>query len=91
MNSILQTEKKCFICGSERCLESHHIFGAANRKLSEQFGLKVWLCHECHNEPPAGVHHNKATMRYLHQVGQKAFMITYPEKDFIGIFGRNYL
>lgn len=72
-------------------LESHHIFGSHNRKLSEHYGLKVWLCHTCHNEPPAGVHHNSNAMDFLHRVGQQAFENFYPEEDFVEIFGRNYL
>ena len=39
--------RECFLCGrngrGDR-LERHHIFGAANRKLSEKYGLTVWLC-----------------------------------------------
>ena len=91
MESILQRNKECYRCGSKYFLESHHIFGASNRKLSEQYGLKVWLCHSCHNEPPNGVHHNKETMQWLHEQGQKAFEKKYPDKEFIKIFGRNYL
>ena len=29
------------------------------RDKSEKYGLKVRLCHYCHNEPPDGVHQNK--------------------------------
>ena len=51
--SIMQHEKECYICRKlvgagvplpGAGLEEHHIFGAANRKLSEHYGLKVWLC-----------------------------------------------
>jgi hypothetical protein len=82
---------QCYICGSHSWLEEHHIFGGANRKLSEKYGLKVMLCHYCHNEPPNGVHHNKENMLKLHQKGQEAFELFYPEEDFMQIFGRNYL
>ena len=91
MQSILQNKNECYRCGSQYYLEEHHIFGGANRKLSEQYGLKVKLCHWCHNEPPSGVHHNKDTMDWLHQEGQKAFERRFPGKDFKSIFGRNYL
>lgn len=44
MKSIIQTEKSCFLCGRETCLEKHHVFaGVANRKISEREGLWVWL------------------------------------------------
>lgn len=92
MDSIIQFDiSKCFLCGRYGWLEEHHIFGAYNRKKSEFYGLKVQLCHRCHNEPPHGAHHNKETMQYLHEVGQRAFERHYPEEDFMQIFGKNYL
>ena len=89
--SILQGEKECFFCKSQVWLEDHHIFGGANRSRSEKYGLKVWLCHYCHNEPPRGVHHNRANMDKLRAIGQRAFMEHYPDKDFVFEFGRNFL
>lgn len=86
-------EKKCFLCGSYRNLECHHIFGGANRKLSEQYGLKVMLCHNCHNEPPFGVHFDHEKMVYLRQLGQKKAMAenNWSIDDFRSVFGKNYL
>ena len=50
--SILQSDKECYLCRKRynlrttRGLEEHHIlFGRGRRELSEQYGLKVWLCH----------------------------------------------
>lgn len=37
---------RCFIYGKRGYLERHHIFGAANKKLSEKYGLTVHLCYE---------------------------------------------
>lgn len=91
MNSIISNEKKCYFCGSTHWLECHHLWGGANRNKSTRYGLVVYLCHYCHNEPPNGVHHNRARMDYLRQVGQRAFMQHYPNEDFLKIFGRNYL
>ena len=61
MKSIIQPEeqRQCYLCGSVRALERHHIFGAYNRRKSEKYGLTVLLCHNCHNEPPRGAHHFK--------------------------------
>lgn len=92
--SILQDEKKCYICGGHNWLEEHHIFGGnPNRKLSEKHGLKVWLCHYCHNEPPNGVHHNRANALKLKAEGQQAAMLYYGwnEDTFRQVFGKNYL
>lgn len=91
MRSIVSNEKECFICGSTRWLELHHIFGASNRNNSTKYGLVVYLCHQCHNEPPNGVHHNRERMQWLKAQGQKRFNEVYPELDFMQIFGKNYL
>jgi len=91
IKSIISTEKKCVMCGSVVWLERHHIFNNAYRDLSEQYGLVVWLCHYCHNEPPNGVHFNKVNMHKLKALGQKAFNEHYPNLNFMDIFKRNYL
>ena len=82
---------KCFICGTYGALEWHHIFGGANRRNSEKYNLVVPLCHACHNEPPAGVHFNRAAMDELRRQGQRAFEKTHSRQEFIKTFGRNYL
>lgn len=94
MKSIIQKDKnECYMCGSQQWLEEHHIFEGANRKLSEKYGLKVYLCHYCHNEPPRGVHFNKDNMLLLKQQGQIAFMNYYNKtiEEFRAIFGTNKL
>ena len=90
MESIMQTEKRCYISGRTDCLERHHVFGGPNRKLSERYGLWVWLNHEYHNEPPNGVHFNRVARLMLQAEGQRAFEARYPDLDFMAIFGRNY-
>ena len=91
MRSIISNEPKCYLCGSVRWLEVHHIFNASLRNKSSKYGLVVYLCHQCHNEPPLGVHHNAERMRYLKQIGQQAFIKHYPNKDFLKEFHKNYL
>lgn len=83
----------CELCGKYGYLELHHIFGGANRSLSEKYGLVVNLCHECHNEPPDGVHFNAENMLALRKWAQKQAMENYgwDEAEFIRIFGRSYL
>lgn len=92
--SILQQDDDvCFLCGGYGATEWHHIFGGANRKKSEHYGLKVRLHHDCHNEPPEGVHFNKDKMQYLHEEGQRAAMKKYGWSidKFRRMFGKNYL
>ena len=78
----------------DKGLEMHHVFGGtANRKLSEKYGLKVWLCHSHHNEPPCGVHFNPHTRRIIQQEAQRRAMReqTWSTEDFVRVFGKNYL
>ena len=94
--------KTCFLCGRTAYTERHHIFsGTANRKLSEEDGLVVDLCHSCHNEPPNGVHFNKDNMHRLHVHGQRIWEMGKIVNDgmtdeqareaFIKRYGRSYL
>lgn len=90
----MQNQKEiCFICARPATEEHHVLFGTANRKLAEQDGLKVYLCHNCHNEPPIGVHFNKETDLQLKRLAQKAYMEYYhkTKEDFIKRYGKNYL
>lgn len=90
--SIIQEDRVCYLSGRTDFLENHHIFSGSNRKYSERYGLKVYLNHWYHNEPPAGVHHNQEAMKSLHRVGQRAFEEKHgTREDFMRIFGRNYL
>ena len=90
MKSVIQKEKCCYICRRTYLLESHHIFrGTANRKKSEQYGLKVWLCRS-HHTGPEGVHNNPSLDRKVKQLGQQKFEETHSRKEFLREFGRNY-
>lgn len=90
---ITDNAEECYFCGSHNWIEIHHIFGAANRSKSTMYGLVVPLCRWCHNEPPNGVHHNKALRLHLQTIAQKKAMERYDwtEDDFRKIFGKNYL
>lgn len=93
--SVLMTrEGKCFNCGRYGVTEKHHIFeGTGRRRLSERYGMWVYLCHYCHNEPPDGVHFNKENDLLLKMTAQKRAMFYYEWSidDFRKIFRKNYL
>ena len=75
-------------------LERHHIFGGSRRKLSDKYGLTVWLCgSRCHREGKYSVHQNADVMNYLHQVGQLKAMKEqgWTAEQFREIFGANYI
>lgn len=98
--SIIQTDREhCFMCGRNARadyfgLEEHHVFGGYGiREISEKYGLKVYLCHYCHNEPPNGVHHNRENRLALQAKVQKTAMKHYgwTVEDVIAILGKNYI
>ena len=91
--SIMQSDPSVsYLSGRTDSLECHHIFyGQGRREISEKYGLKVWLTHDEHNEPPRGVHFNKKMRRRLEREGQAAFQNAHPDLDFKAIFGMNYL
>lgn len=82
----------CELCGRYGPLERHHIFGGALRNKSEKYGLVVYLCHWCHNEP-GGVHHNAQLMQQMHEYGQRKAMEEngWTVEDFRREFYKNYL
>lgn len=89
--------RECFLCGANgTCdpLDKHHIFGGANRKLSDKYGLTVYLCHfKCHENGKKAVHRCRETADKLHRYGQKKFMREQGAtvEEFRLIFGKNYL
>ena len=84
---------ECFLCGRWTQLEKHHIFGGALRKKSERYGLTVYLCHTCHNEPPNGIHHSAQAMQALHEYGERKWIAEHNAtiEDFRREFYKNYL
>lgn len=91
MQSIVQKEHECFVCRTTFGLHKHHIFGAANRKHSERYGLTVYLCVRHHNGSDYGVHFNKILDNKLKQLAQRKFEETHTREEFMWIFGRNWL
>lgn len=93
MKSILKTNKQCYKCKTIYGLHEHHIFsGTANRKLSEQYGLKVWLCGKHHNLSNAGIHFDRDFELEVKRMTQEKAMQFYgwSEQEFIKIFGKSY-
>lgn len=92
MDSIIQKEKKCFVTGATNGLHEHHVFKSSRRKLSEKYGLKVWLRHDVHRL----MHDHNAPYETLENdlkpIAQKAFEDNGgTREEFMAIFGANYL
>lgn len=93
MDSILQTEKECYITGAKHNLHRHHIYAGANRKISEKHGFVVYLVARLHNQSADGVHgmNGHALDLKLKQDCQRKFEETHSREEFMRLIGRNYL
>ncbi len=101
MKSIIhRKDGTCYLCVklhsdySEKCTQEHHaIHGAGRRKLSEKYGLKVYLCFRHHTADGGSeaVHRNAETDLFVKREAQKAFERRWPTLNFREIFGKNYL
>lgn len=92
MQSILQKEKRCHVCRTTIDLHEHHVFfGTSNRKNSEKYGLKVWLCGYHHNMSAKGVHFNKELDLKIKRLAQAKFEETHTRDEFRAIFGKSWL
>lgn len=90
--SIVQDKRECMICGAIDDLHRHHIiYGTANRKQSEQYGLTCYLCSWHHNMSQDSVHCNRDLDLKLKKFAQTKFEEVYKDKNFIEIFGKSYL
>lgn len=91
MKSLLNSENgMCYICGCIGLTHKHHIFGGANRKHSEDYGLFVYLCPKHHNMSDKSVHFDKGLKKWIQTEGQEAFEQIYGHEKFMEIFGKNY-
>lgn len=100
MKSIMHNKENhtCYLCmmlhsdyDRRNFLEEHHVFNGPNKRLSEKYGLKVYLCREHHLTSKEAVHINPDIRHEVQKMAQRAFEKKYPDKDFMKIFGKNYL
>lgn len=74
MKSILtKYDGYCIICGRPTSTVHHFVEGTANRKLSEKYGLKAYICDDHHNMTNNSVHLNPAMQAMGHIIGQLAY------------------
>lgn len=91
MNSILQTEKECYLTGSTTGLHKHHIYAGSRRSTSEKNGFWVWLRLDWHNGASYGVHFNKSLDLKLKKECQEQFEKTHSREEFRRLIGKSYL
>lgn len=83
--------RQCYVCLTTQNLHRHHVFGGANRNLSEKYGLVVDLCIYHHTGSNSAVHNNRRFDLALKKRHQNVFEETHTREEFISLFGRNYL
>lgn len=87
----MQNGERCYLCGSRVNLERHHVLGGvANRTLSEQYGLWVYLCHNCHTGKD-GAQYNRERNQSLKRLAQIAFEARHSHEEWMQVFRKNYL
>ena len=67
------------------------MFGTANRKKSERYGLWIYLCVAHHEYGPDAVHSNRDVRIFLCQIGQQVFEQKYSHEKYMQEFGRDWM
>lgn len=92
MDSIIQTERVCYICRTRHPLHKHHVyFGRGNRDVSEKKGFVVYLCASHHNLGDNCVHKNRSMDLMIKRDFQRKYEETHTREEFMKLIGKNYL
>lgn len=91
--SIIQDEKKCIVCGTQRNIHTHEVFFGKNRQNSIDDGMCVYLCGKHHNQSNDGVHFNHKLDMELKKKAEICWLKHYGKstEDFRKRYGKNYL
>lgn len=91
--SILQQNKWCLVCGTDKDIHIHEVFYGKNRQHSIEDGCCVYLCGMHHNMSNYGIHFNKNFDLQTKQLMEKTWLKYYNKSidDFIKRYGKNYL
>lgn len=97
--SIMQKKDgTCYLCRKlyngdwiQETEEHHVMFGTADRKLSEHYGLKVYLCLAHHRNSDEAVHKNNYNDKLLKMDAERIFIKHYSKEKWMEVFGKNYL
>lgn len=93
MKSIIQNEKVCYLTGSYNGLHEHHVFGGPCRKISERYGLKIWLRADWHVNTDYCIHNDRILRERVQKEIQEIAMQHYgwSLEEWIQIFGRSFI
>lgn len=67
------------------------LFGSGQRKISEENGLKVYLCLKHHRVGPEAVHNNQKNRELLCKIFQAEFEKTHTREEWLSFAKKNYL
>lgn len=92
-------ERSCYLCmilngdyATRSGLHEHHVIeGTSGRRLSERWGLKVYLCLQHHTVGNHAVHNNAEIRRLLQRRAQEIFEEKHSHQLWMQVFGRNYI
>lgn len=87
---IVDDMDHCVVCWRERTAIHHIFYGTANRKLSDQDGYVIPLCH-AHHTGRDGIHFNKGLDEYWKQIAQRHYEKHHSRQSFIKRYGRSWL
>lgn len=92
--SIINNDKRCYVCGTPYNIHYHHIMFGKNRKKADIDGLTIYLCRE-HHEGTNGVHGKDGhdLDLKLKQLAEITWLKVNNKTidDFIKRYGKNYL
>lgn len=90
-NSIIQSDKKCWVTGSTTGLDKHHCLRGPFRKKADELGLWVWLRHDVHMRMHQRLHPFEFLEDQLKQVAQEAYERDHTREEWFAHFGRSWL
>lgn len=93
LKSIMDKREGCWLCGKQGPMHIHHCWGNnPNRSHSDQDGLFIKLCPQCHEK----AHKDKEVRLHIMQAAEMAWLKHYSKQgkdvpDFIKRYGKNVL
>lgn len=86
---MIRDVKECYLCETTIGLEVHHcLHGTGRRKLADEDGLTVYLCHKCHME----LHDKGIADHFLQKLAQNYYEFHIGTREqFRERYGKSYL
>ena len=69
---MIGDKDSCIICGTTLNLETHHCIGGSYKKKSDDLGMVVRVCSNCHTQDPDSIHRDPRARykKLLQKLGQ---------------------